>query len=546
MKLFKNSIRKQLFIQVFSIIAVCVLIILALNSRLLGKVYIANEKANLVKFVTLVNEIDFDSDDFYSQIAEIENEYNINTVITDSNGSAVYFTGLSEIKSGLDGFSIEDFDLKRFLSPHSWEQREDDAVPEEESSKPQGESTQEPSVQKPMEPAQTQAQTGGFIDDLIIRIYGFSQQEDGVFAQRQERNENSRFLLYITDLTNGYNIEVSTKQTVIENNATIANKVVIVIAVFVCLLAMVIVLFYSKRFTKPLVEMNDITRGMANMDFSKKCTAKRTDEIGQLGSSINLLSDSLALTLNDLKEKNIQLEKDIEFERKQEKVRKEFISNVSHELKTPIAIIQGYAEGLQSGVADDKQSIDEYCQVINEEAQKMNKMVLSLLELSKYEFGAYELKCESFNVKDFITAYTDNMALIFEEKGVDFTLVVGDGCTAWGDVDKLNMVLNNFVSNALSHIEGEKRLVISCDDLGESYRIKVFNSGKNIDGEDMENIWISFYRADKSHSRSQGRYGIGLSIAKAIQNLHSQGFGCENNEDGVTFWFDVKKDDSQG
>lgn len=538
MNFMKNSIRKQLFIQVMGIILLCVFIILILNSELLGKVYIFNEKKNLVKIAAMVDNLDFSADNFYTELCEVVDEYNLDIKLISENGSFVYFSAFNGLYSGNAETGAFPFgDSVRIF------EGENGGKPLQQPAEDTGDPVANEFEAKKHNPEAVADENNEIFNSLIIKLYDIEPGKLGVFSSRQSRNDGSRYLIYSATLDNGYNIELSIKKTAIENNAVLANNLIFIIAMGVSVAALFMVLFYSKQFAKPLVEMNDITRNMAKMDFSKKCTTRRSDEIGQLGSSINLLSDSLALTLNDLKEKNIQLEKDIEFERKQETVRKEFISNVSHELKTPIAIIQGYAEGLQTGVADSPEAINEYCAVITEEAQKMNRMVISLLELSKYEFGAYELHPESFEIKKFVCDYTNNMLLLFEEKHIKFTLDIPGGVYAWGDVEKLNMALNNFVSNALSHMSGERRLEISLEDTGGSYRIKVFNTGENVSRDDMENIWISFYRADKSHSRSQGRYGIGLSIVKAIQNLHNQGFGCENSGDGVTFWFDVQKND---
>ncbi|MCR4924667.1 MAG: HAMP domain-containing histidine kinase, partial [Clostridiales bacterium] len=498
----------------------------------------------------MVEELELNSDDFYNSMSEIESKYNINIEIRNQDGSLFYLSGFNELYA--DGI---DLDNSIFFRANNGE----DSIPPEKKPDSNPDNTLGASqsdefqieqdknndfkiMQKPRE--ETLQESDSLFDKFIVRICGLSEEENHSFKIRKMNESGISYIVYSTSINDNYSITVSAKQTVIENNANIANNLIWFIALFVTIVAMALILLYSKRFAKPLVEMNNITRNMAKMDFSQKCTTKRNDEIGQLGVSINVLSDSLDVTLKDLQEKNIQLEKDIEFERKQESVRKEFISNVSHELKTPISIIQGYAEGLQTGVADDEETINEYCTVIMEETQKMNKIVISLLELSKYEFGAYQLNCESFDIKTFVTDYTNNMALLFSEKGIDFKLDIEDNLIAWADVDKLNMVLNNFVSNAVAHIAGEKQIKITAEDVGECYRVKVFNTGENISPDDMENIWISFYRADKSHSRSEGRYGIGLSIVKAIQNLHKQEFGCINEENGVTFWFDVKKNDA--
>lgn len=187
---------------------------------------------------------------------------------------------------------------------------------------------------------------------------------------------------------------------------------------------LVAIYFYSKKFTKPLIEMSSVTGGMADMDFSKKCEYGGNDEIGTLASSINELSDSLNSTLVDLNEKNRRLQEDIEKEQQLDKIRKDFISNVSHELKTPISIIQGYSEGaklmLDSG---DTKGASEYCEIITGETHKMNMLVLQLLELSMYESGNVKLSMDKIDIRAAAEEYGEENRLKFESKGIKFIMI---------------------------------------------------------------------------------------------------------------------------
>ena len=288
--------------------------------------------------------------------------------------------------------------------------------------------------------------------------------------------------------------------------------------------------------------MSKITEKMSNMDFSERVAVKSNDEIGNLASSINNLSGSLDATLQDLNQKNKKLQDDIEKKQTLDELRKEFISSISHELKTPIAIVRGYAEGaelmLQSG---DTENAAEYCGVIIKESEKMNALVMELLELSRYEIGDSRLEIEDFSLYSFIHDYTDSEKIVFEENGIKCETDIPKDIMCRGDLIKLNMVLNNFVSNAVSHTDKGKLIRIYCEERAEKIRIFVYNTGKAIADEDIDKIWNSFYRADKSRSRKEGRFGLGLSIVSAIQNLHGNGYGVFNSESGVTFWFDVDR-----
>lgn len=373
------------------------------------------------------------------------------------------------------------------------------------------------------------------------RIVETETQKDGSVIEIHEI-DNKQYILLKKNLSFGGELEIYANKSDIDTNADIALTFTWGSVLLIFFASLIFIFFYTRRFTKPLIKMSEITEKMSNMDFSEKCDVKSRDEIGHLSDSINNLSVSLDTTLNDLNEKNKQLSDDIEKKQTLEQLRKEFISSISHELKTPIAIIKGYAEGAQMMLdGDDSKGAAEYCEIITKESDKMNALVYELLELSRYELGDSRLEIEKFELKPFIEDYTDAEKIVFEEKGIRFSAEIPENALCEGDTVKLSMVLNNFVSNAVSHADGEKEIKITCRDMADKYRITVFNSGEHIKDEDIEKIWKSFYRADKSHSRKEGRFGLGLSIVSAIQNLHGMEYGVKNAENGVEFWFDIKK-----
>ena len=246
------------------------------------------------------------------------------------------------------------------------------------------------------------------------------------------------------------------------------------------------------------------------------------------------------MSLTDLKEKNEQLVQDIQKEQQLDKIRNEFISNASHELKTPISIIQGYAEGLKIGIAEGENA-EEYCDIIIEESEKMNTLVLKLLEISQYESGFYKLQKSRFNISYAVESLLKPRVKLLKEDGITLCLNINPDYIGYGDVSKIDTVINNYVSNAVSHVSGDKLIIVNCQPVGKKYRVSVFNSGDNIKNEDIDKIWMSFYRADKSHSRAAGRFGLGLSFVKSIQEMHSNDYGIINRENGVEFWFDISK-----
>ncbi len=303
-----------------------------------------------------------------------------------------------------------------------------------------------------------------------------------------------------------------------------------------------ILIFYLRRFSKPIEMMCEITKRMSKLDFSKKCPPTKLIEMTQLSDSINTMSVALDEALTDLNEKNEKLLRDIENERTIDNLRQTFISGISHELKTPIAIIQGYAEGAKMFYeAGNSETAAEYCEVIAEETVRMNNMIMRLLEITKYSSGAYEPVHENFSIRNMVQEWFDRNTALLEEKGISAVNEIDPALTGNGDSIILDSVVNNYLSNAVSHIDGEKRITCRAEDMGGSFRVFVGNTGNNIEEKHIDKIWDSFYRADKSLSRSQGRFGLGLAIVASIQKLHGQDFGVQNTADGVEFYFDIRK-----
>lgn len=378
--------------------------------------------------------------------------------------------------------------------------------------------------------------TGG--NTIVIE---HSTEKNGAVLDIRE-SSGIQYIDYKYTLSDGIEIEIFSILANVEANAEIALYFVWASVLFIFIVVIIFFIIYSKSFTKPLIQMSKITEKMSNMDFSERVAVKSNDEIGNLASSINNLSSSLDITLQDLNQKNKKLQDDIEKKQTLDELRKEFISSISHELKTPIAIVRGYAEGaelmLQSG---DAENAAEYCGVIIKESEKMNALVMELLELSRFEIGDSRLEIENFSLYDFVHDYTDSEKIVFEENGIKCETDIPKDLRCQGDLIKLNMVLNNFVSNAVSHTDKEKLIRIYCEERAEKVRIFVYNTGKAIAEEDIDKIWDSFYRADKARSRKEGRFGLGLSIVSAIQNLHGNEYGVFNSESGVTFWFDADR-----
>lgn len=380
--------------------------------------------------------------------------------------------------------------------------------------------------------------TGKFISANKLNIISRTQNEDGsYFNVVAEEGSTTQYIVFGKDFENGYHIEITAQKDPIQENANLATEVTTTITVLALVLALVFISVYSKHFTKPLIQMSEVANKIANLDFSAKCEINRGDEIGALADNINVVSDSLNTALSELREKNEQLMEDIEKERRIEQMRADFISAASHELKTPIAIIRGYAEGLKMNVSEENESASEYCDIIMRESDRMNVLVLNMLEQSLYSSGVKKPDMAKFNVNEFIEELLKTVTPIFEEKGVSANFIRTENLTAFADKIQMTTVLSNIVLNACSHASGEKLIEITVQKEDNKIKINVFNTGSRVEDKDKDGIFTSFYRADKAHSRAEGRFGLGLAIVKSITENHNCTSGFENKENGVTFWF---------
>lgn len=340
----------------------------------------------------------------------------------------------------------------------------------------------------------------------------------------------------------GVTIKLFKFKSAVDLNTRITIIFIVSITMMVLIAALLITSKFVKQTTKPLEEMSRITKNMSKLDFSQKCKPNNIVEISELSDSINEMSDSLKNALVDLQEKNKKLQDDIEQEKTIDQLRQVFISGVSHEMKTPIAIIQGYSEGLKVFLESDPQMAAKYCDIIISETERMNNLVMKLLEIIKYESGEYQVLSEKFNLREVIDNWFDRNSEILKEKGIIIENHIDSGFEGYGDTFIIPTVVNNYMSNAVSHVSGEMLIRASARIIdSKRYRVSIFNSGNPIAPKDIDHIWDSFYRADKAMSRSQGRFGLGLAIVAAIQKLHKQDYGVINHENGVEFWFDVER-----
>ena len=325
----------------------------------------------------------------------------------------------------------------------------------------------------------------------------------------------------------------------IKESAEISNRFLIGLGSMLMLVGAALVWYLSRRMTTPIQELTALSEKMADLDFDVSYTSGGSNEIGRLGENFNRMSNRLESTISELKRANNRLKKDIEQKEKLEEMRNDFLGNVSHELKTPIALIQGYAEGLKEGVSDDPESRAFYCDVIMDEASKMNQMVKNLLTLNQLEFGDEDIVFERFNLTELIRGVLQSMEILAQQSEAEVIFRQEEPICVWADEFKTEQVVRNYISNAFHHVSGDKIVEVKMQVEDDKVKVSVFNTGTPIPEEDLKHLWDKFYKVDKAHTREYGGNGIGLSIVKAIMESFHQRYGVKNYGNGVEFWFEL-------
>lgn len=356
---------------------------------------------------------------------------------------------------------------------------------------------------------------------------------------------NLNYILLSGKLVNDYSLYIRIPIAPIEESVKISNNALLMIGILTIFIASFVASFISRKFTTPILQLNDITKKVANLDFSQKYRITDSDdEINELGKNINTMSDKLEATIKQLRDNNIELEKDIEEKSKIDEMRKQFISDVSHELKTPIALIQGYAEGLVENVNTDEESRKFYAEVILDESNKMDRLVKQLLELMKLEYGKREFNDEQFDLVELIKEVIRKCNVMLEENNIEVIFKEKGPILVYADDFYIDQVVTNYFTNAIKHaeeVDGKKQIQITIEEKEQKYRVCVFNTGKQIEEENLDRIWGRFYKVDSSRNRENSGSGIGLALVKAIQNNYQNEYGVENKENGVEFYFEITK-----
>ena len=493
MKNKSSSIRFRLFCVLAAVIIAIVSFLIILNDVVLEQYYLYNKKNALINVYNIVNG-------YYNKTIELDIDAKLEEAVLNNNFDILIKTS--------DNMIIYASDTKDFLS------------------------------------------TLGEIDTIerstILNKKSIIYSDENVKIKRLlDRRNGMNFVLLSSKLDNGYLMYIRMPIASIKESVKISNEFLYFVGSIIIVVGGIVVLIISKRFTKPIAELNGIAKKMSKLDFTQKYRVTgKDDEIEDLGKSINELSDKLEKTIKQLRSNNIELEKDIEEKSKIDEMRKQFISDVSHELKTPIALIQGYSEGLIENVNTDEESRKFYAEVILDETNKMDKLVKQLLELMNLEYGKRKFNDKKFDIVELINEVIRKSKVMIEENNIKIDFDVQEPVYVYADDFYIEQIVNNYFTNAIKNVEeinGEKLIKINLKELENTLKVEVFNTGKNIEEEKLNRIWNRFYKIDEARSREQGGSGIGLALVKAIMNNYQNKYGVENKQNGVEFYFEVNK-----
>lgn len=537
-----HSIKFKITLLLVVTVTCLVAMLIGFNSIFSEKVYMNHKQKSMINSYENVNEImqkytdlQIDKDTMCADMENISTAKGISVLVVDSSWCTIYVSTQGD-DSMMERLRMSIFNGDIFKNNGSQDKAPEPKDQEDDSNNP-ADKDDKKEHRKRLEDIIDMSGTSLVENRTII-----SSNDNYTLQKVYDERLGDYYLEIWGTLDNGYSIILRTPIQGIKDNVNISTTFIKYVGGAILAVGIIAAFVVSTYITRPIKQLSNIAEKMSEMDFNARYEGSDKGEIGLLGKSMNNMSEKLEQNIAELKKANLELKKDIDKKEKLEIMRTDFLSNVSHELKTPIALIQGYAEGLKEGITDDPESMEFYCDVIMDEANKMNTMVKRLLTLNQIEFGNDEPEMERFDINELIASVADanairagqkNMSIVFDNRN--------EHNFVWADEYKTEEVLTNYISNALNHCDGKRAIEVRTEksENGGTITVTVYNSGKNIADEDLERIWEKFYKTDKARTREYGGNGIGLSIVKAIMDSMGQEYGVRNVSDGVEFWFNL-------
>ncbi len=514
----KSTIRSKLFLLTYGIILGFIVALIILNNTFLKNYYIHNRQSSLIDSFQEIKALDVNDSSLPNEMLDLESRYNLNVHILLQTTEVP-----NNIEVG-DFFTIPNLYNRIYGSQY--------AIPPQILNKMIVEYNLSIMNQRELafgSKVKIDNNFTAYLIDVNSEIYSPSDNYQMLGLLAATQTDTGKNLFYLSTIT----------FSSIEDSIRIFNSFTILIGFIFMILSGLIMYFLSYQFTNPILEINLVADEISKLNFSKKIDVKLDDEIGDLGYSINKMSYQLEKAISELQLTNKKLAKEILHKNKVDQLRKEFIANASHELKTPLTLIMGYAEALKL-IDLQEESRNEYVEIILDETHKMNVLVKDLLNLSQIESGTKQFKFKRFSIKRLIEDTVKLFGLMLKEKQISLDINIFDKVIN-SDYEELESVLSNYISNAINHIDGKRLIKIYTEEINDTtVRVNVENSGNNIPETEINNIWESFYKVDKARTRSYGGQGLGLSIVKTILETLGYDFGVRNVDGGVLFYFDIE------
>ena len=370
------------------------------------------------------------------------------------------------------------------------------------------------------------------IDEIIVQL----KNNEYVFKEITLLDYRGKVLILFMPYMKDRYIEIITPLSFIQEGLEISTRYHLLIIVLALIIGSSMSFVFSKKMTDPILELKEITQRISLLDFNIKFEKERKDEIGELGYAINKMGGTLEKNIDEINKVNKKLMEDIENEKRLDKLRKEFIASVSHELKTPIAIIQGYAQGLMENIAETEEDRNFYCEIIVEESLKMDSLVKELLLITQMDSGYFKIEKEKVDLYQMIKDIRDK----YSSKNREIKYIGEKDIFAYCDEKYIDRVLENLVVNALKYSTGDREVTITVEDIENRYKVIISNESENLSEDDLENIWTPFYRVNKARDRDG--HGLGLAIVRGILENHKSNFGVYITEKNIiNFWFELEK-----
>jgi signal transduction histidine kinase len=512
---------------------------LGLSFAFLEPYYLSLKRKQLVDIAREIGELPASVSDMYMKFAALERSTTVHISVVNADGLVVYDTN-SPILRQRDSALIAGAAEEGRLPPFAPVARGDQLSPPPPRGEPGSDRTPPP---KPDKKGPEPLPSSGMMSSpgesgRIVEV-----TKDGTIFEMVDPRFSVRLLFLSRRQASGSSLVLSFPLAQATESARGALLFLSISGALALALSAALAYLLAKSTTRPFAELVGLSKSIASLDFSRRFEPRRGDEVAALGGAMNELADSLQKALAELEESNAKLREDVEREKRVDAMRREFISNVSHELKTPIALILGYAEGIMEGVPTDLEARDSYLSVIVDEAKKMDEQVRDLLELSQIESGLLPLSLEEFDLRDIVNESLSSFGRTLESMGVLPELRL-ESAPARGDRRMIARAFVNYLSNAVSHIDEEGKLAVSVSPMeGGGASLSIYNSGPWIPAKSLELIWDSYYKVDASRKREFGGSGLGLAIVRGIIARH--GGSCSvKNEDardghprGVSFGF---------